>query len=648
MLQPKTAVRIMLYWLFFLIVLGVARSETIWLNDFTGVSNGQHIHNYDFWNCTTDHASNDIQSEHWDFYQTTTPYGTCEKNIIDAKRVNLNTTAFNFTFDVLDLSYSLWSEVCRKPNNASYYCGFDTSGSYSTEGYILNWDRSTMTLYRNNGDGGKNLGSASAAFSAPDTITMRFFRNDTPPNNPLWFCVDQNDVTIKCVNDSESMLTWVSTVGIDLYGSGTGERGDLDNLFVSINATGAVDTTPPVIIVNFPNMTYNDTYNLPNVFINVSIDEAGSCITNNTYWVLGFSSLTIFTFNDASAPDNLYHVMLICNDTVGNNGNKTVYFTKDTAMPTMARIGCNSSQTQTGKYNLSVVFSDNNDLWLYNVTVYFQNTTIFFQNWSNIAGKTWNYERVSDNLMNETFTETFYYCDSHTANDFVSGADYELTEDKIMLRTAENQKKYLDIRQDAAPPTYRATNKDIEFSFSHDDGGIREIEIKTDCLIRYLPYSKYKGHFVLCDLYYLDFENEQNDFVEVKKITDNFYVVRTAAGQFNSIGKLNCRTETCTFTFTATPKEYNPYNVDFLKDSKLLNHASLNIETTAGVLMFAVLLILWIVFIILAHAMRIPALHVFNIFYSLFTALICGFVFSTVLGVIIFVFGVLISIAGLL
>ena len=328
---------------------------------------------------------------------------------------------------------------------------------------------------------------------------------------------------------------------LDNYREFNGTLGQL-GILLEVN-----DTTPPQITVLFPDITYNDTYNM-NMWINFTTNENTNCSLNETAFIVFSDTGTDFRYNESTLDDGFYAVNISCTDSSSNINSTIVYFTKDLTLPTITSTSPlednSSSFNNTGQINITFDLSDNIDLRLYNLSIFELDPEVLVFNTSDeISGTSYLFSQ----LINTTgwdglYKQTVRTCDSHTAllikeaNGIVKEYDtlkFQFDDINVDIKSIGGN----EISTDTTKLKDRYT-----FKFNYDKvTSSKTYELTSSHKITYLPKSSFKGHFVLGNTLWIDFSNEGK--VTVKKSGGNYLITVENSKQdmeFNSIGYLNC------------------------------------------------------------------------------------------------------------
>lgn len=381
------------------------------------------------------------------------------------------------------------------------------------------------------------------------------------------------------------------------------------------------DGLPPnsPLITHPVNRTYNNTmiitHSFPETVGHISyfnITLLNSDFTINKVIISNNSNLTTYTWNtSASSNDNYYiRVEAVNNHSLSSFGFSRL-FTIDNEQPsqvwTEPLITNTSTTTVNSSMTLSAVFSDNNIVFAYNVTVYDSNSD-YFSSWSltdiDLSSVAFIQNLTPDKLGTWTIISTVY--DAHTGvlisdykNEVINrGLLYDFTTVKYM-----NYKDNITIVDSSnalllGVSTVKSYDRYL-FSFVYDNTLVKDNytwrKYEVRCSGLYLSEnSKYNANFVCFDAEkWIDFESPDIKQTLIYNCGADCYEVQlymktTSDVTFQSIGELNVDTQTLTFEVEAAP----------LVPVNFLNLGYCPISTTAQSIMyiflFGVLMVCWI------------------------------------------------------
>jgi hypothetical protein len=358
-----------------------------------------------------------------------------------------------------------------------------------------------------------------------------------------------------------------SIIGDGIYYSKVTAYDSLGQNSFDLSNNFTIDNSPPIISVISPRTDYNDTFS-GNTWINFSVSENSACLINNTAFFQNFSNNTFFLFTEHNLTSGFYSILLTCLDTAFNSETKNIFFSKDlvypwiilkspldnfTYLPSQKVIYFNASFLENVglyNYNISLFCSDDSD---FGESEYFNESAL-------ISGLYYNYTHafLTKILPNSTNCRLVYRtCDSHTS---VEIRDFEVISEGDSINFKAESLDLTIQSLDGALSTFAEKESDrytFGFSYQEVQAGregriiipseinaiiptVKNYKIISDNIV-YLPKSVYKGHFVIADKYWLDFEGQGE--VSVSK-EDGFYIVSIIesndVSNFESIGELNC------------------------------------------------------------------------------------------------------------
>lgn len=383
-------------------------------------------------------------------------------------------------------------------------------------------------------------------------------------NGSSWFGIGQDKKSILEYNPDGTYLSNISVgswcitpTGLDYNGSSFFCIDDNTDAVYEFAKPSTIDSLPPVITVTSINMTYNETYN-ENVWLNFTTDESAVCFVNSEYWNNTGLTKNSWSLYESTAPSQFYDLIIQCNDTVGNNATLDLYFTKDTINPVIASSVPNKDNSSTlypdaGYLILDSTFTDNNDLYSYFINITKRNLpTVYYETDDLISGTSYNfYQEINvENFTSGSYIETITICDSHTKKDITISNN--IITDKYLGYRFGNI--IINIVPEEKPDNIKTVklkdryNFKFNYSKKYND---KSYILSSSHNIKYISHSKYKGHFVIDDKYWLDFQNDGD--VIVQDLHNDSYLIKVFNAnnviEFNSIGELNCITEIIEFDY---------------------------------------------------------------------------------------------------
>ena len=203
-------------------------------------------------------------------------------------------------------------------------------------------------------------------------------------------------------------------------------------------------------------------------------------------------------------------------------------------------------------------FTDEREIYSINVT-WLNGSQLF--GGSNMATTVYilNISNTTDTTVSNSITARV--CDSHTSisiSDFkdvkYEDSGIKFVENKKFLFWDDNFiKVYPKISTDYVEAITNKLTDKYQFTFNKKTDATTEVfVIESTYFIDIIKSDFYKGHLVIGNKYWLDFENEDVTKVIIKRINDNKVEI-TLEGlkgkvlEFNSIGELNCVQEIINF-----------------------------------------------------------------------------------------------------
>ena len=370
-----------------------------------------------------------------------------------------------------------------------------------------------------------------------------------------------------------SNVTWTQADVDFMYNGGAGRSlftgtGGGDNITVWLN-------NPTDNIVN------NTEINLP-FYYNVSSESAdiSNCslyLNSSGTWGINESVFTGITNNSennilANLTEGTYLWNIECCDTGDNcsfTSGGTVYenrtLTIDTTNPIITPepdLGNNNIIVYNTTLDTYINFSDNHEIYSINIT--YGNGTTYY-NGSNL-GVTSQQVNITD-IINQVglVNLTARVCDSHTLTS-ISNVDWSNKDNGLEFVM---EKKFLFLKDEwvhiypksyseyTLPTTYKEKDR-YPFIFNKKDapseGEIFVVE--SSDYIDIIGNKNYQGHLVIPNIgengYWVDFENGESTKTEIKRIGNTkievtIYGLKSKRIEFNSIGELNCVSETFYF-----------------------------------------------------------------------------------------------------
>jgi hypothetical protein len=281
--------------------------------------------------------------------------------------------------------------------------------------------------------------------------------------------------------------------------------------------------------------------------------------------------------------------------------------------------------------------SDNNDLYLLEINITQGGTNVYSFGLYNLSGTT-NY--VFSELINTTsFANTAHnfnvrVCDAHTDKDIPDISNI-IRDEKLSFLY---KKTSLDIiSENSLKKTVMTKEKDrYSISYAYDDLSTEKSFMIKAKNIRYLKNSRYKAHFVIDNIMWLDFENDKDAPADVVKIDNNTYrvIIYTTANdiRFNSVGFLNCLEENYNFNLIPYAGASNPYNMGIISDTNWFNSDALDHTTTPGMLAYFFIFLVIVSLVVLGESIQMPAVVAFTGIISFFFSMYIFVNMSVILG----------------
>ena len=406
-----------------------------------------------------------------------------------------------------------------------------------------------------------------------------------------------------------------------------------------------------ILNINFTYPPLDDTITDINVFVNITAFSTGAsivnCTINNTLWSLDSNTSSIWSWLAANPPEGSYNVSATCNDTLGRNGTKTHAFTIDRSAPAIIQLSPAADNSSvfpnTGTINLGTTVTDNIALFLLEVNISAENGTKVFSTSISLSGTSFNFVNVSNTTTwdNTTYIETIRVCDAHTdsiipiISNIVRYNNITFNHEGTDLNI-EPLGSVIDSSIDRLTDRYTMQFEYIGISLS------KEFLVRSESGIQYLPNSKHKGHFVIGNKLWVDFE--QDAAVSVKKIDNNTYKVTIFTDKntisLNSVGFLNCIVRD--YSFQLVPVTVLPgYGIDLIEFTDWFNSDIFDTSTTPGVLLYMLLFVVLVACYVLSEVTRIPAVFTMTGLLTIAFGMLLFATISAIFGAFVVLFGAL-------
>lgn len=411
------------------------------------------------------------------------------------------------------------------------------------------------------------------------------------------------------------------------------------------------DTVPPIITVLFPNTTYNDTYN-QHMTLNFTTNENTTCTVNNTNFTQSYSNNTYHVFSESTLDNAFYSISITCDDGF-NLGSTVIYFTKDLQYPFIKSFSPSEDNSSlfenTGTVLIHFNASDNNDLYSINVSIIDNSTgSEVYNDYVLTSGLYHVYEEEinTQNFTNQTkYIESVIVCDSHTKKEI---KDAKAIVNDINYITYDFDGLLITIESFGGHEKSTHTYKDIdrykfEFEYKDNSSHIKKYKLKSNGMIDYLEYSQNKGHFIINNKYWVDFEQEGDVIVDYEcefeedlnqMVCYHVITVKNAKNRikFDSVGELNCYQED--YVFELIPVQLTGYSLQHLAPTNWFNLDILDASTVAGVLMYLFLFIIIIACAVFGEYTRIPIIMILGGILGFFYGILLFVSVSAIIGVV--------------
>lgn len=330
------------------------------------------------------------------------------------------------------------------------------------------------------------------------------------------------------------------------------------------------------------NTVNNTEINLP-FYYNVTSesDDIANCslwLNSSGTWQINESIFTGITNNSeniifANLTKGIYLWNIECCDTGSicsfTSGSGTVPENRtliiDTTNPTIipeTDLGNNDTVVWNTSLDTYINFSDNYEIYL--VKIIYGNGTTYYS--ADDLGVTNHQVNITD-IINQVglVNLTARVCDAHT---LTSIKDIDWSDKNNGLEFVMKRKWWLfrDEWIRIYPKSYSGYNAPLTFKqkdrypfiFNKKDApnNIEVFIVESSDYIDIIGNKNYQGHLIIPSIgengYWIDFENEESTKIEIKRISDTkieitIYGLKSKRIEFNSIGELNCISETFYF-----------------------------------------------------------------------------------------------------
>lgn len=376
-----------------------------------------------------------------------------------------------------------------------------------------------------------------------------------------------------------------------------------------------------VINTNLVNNTKN--YNLPNIpiYYNGTLTNTTTNLYNCTLYENGIVNLTsndvnmtknnLFNFTYGEVEKNFYF-SLSCNNFEANYTTGVYNYSIDTINPFIDSTFINNSEFNQGEL---VKFKGNctdSNLFAYNVTWFDASNTVLqnsFQENLTVTTIEVNSQLSASNLGN--YSIRFECWDSHTINiipdyqwEKIQYVNNNVTYKGISIRNIELVTDDFSYIND-----FYLIKKTDRFLFAFDFNTFNTpitIYLKADN-VKYLPNSKYKGHFIINNKHWVDFESDDIINLQIKYLENyGYYQIKFTPIKslvvFKSIGDLNYQSLTYYYNVV--------YPLSLTETNNILNNIYGVIALIGWFILFGILFIVgfWQRFYLFVSLSAVPLL----------------------------------------
>lgn len=358
------------------------------------------------------------------------------------------------------------------------------------------------------------------------------------------------------------------------------------------NGNVLVYPAPPsinVTLINPPNNTIlNDNTTINYAFSVESASYPLSCnVTKNNVNIYSNSSVinnqtVSFTKTGTGYGNHSWNVT--CN---GTTSNTFKYVINDTINPTITWHNPLADNSTTSNQNLTLnVTGFDVNLWGYEFNITNSTgTEICYGNNSGLSPPAGSYNLVTqcNFTTSDLYKTRVCFSDSHTLSSFADADTIEKTKDTLTYNFKEDE---ITIRATSPLLTINdfSTEKLIDrYTFdvktdSYVKDSLLVIRVDTSLSIQKVSNSRYKGHYVLGNKYWIDFETEDADFIS-SEISGNSIIAtlkpKKTDIKFNSLGGINIWCEEANYNYDITAPIItlsSPANASLFYDTTSINY----------------------------------------------------------------------------
>lgn len=442
-------------------------------------------------------------------------------------------------------------------DGGSFLCNsinwFNETSDSKWHSYVLNFDGVYWVAWRDGSVVGNITCGYTMSYTGSSTEDLWFFYLNGGGYIPA--DVDQYLLINKTLSLAEinNFHNYGTIIGIPPPGS---------NINVS-NPKPFNNTQFNTVLLNI-NTTVNATTDFScSLYINSSLNQTSSYSSGNDVSV----SFNV-SFLNTTESDFTYY--LYCNTSTNNDTTPTNTFFIDNVQPNLywyfpfSGAVLNYFNSPVFTTNITVVDSN---LYSYYYNISYNNGTTLY-NFSNISLTGISIYNIT-NVINMSgyfglFNASVKVCDGHTDEELKKKTTVKKYKDKFQfLDGAENVN--IQITDNSYSTNYIQLQDRYKFKFNTKDAkDTQTFIVSSDKYINILNgKTKYAGHLVTGDRW-IDFERADIKSVHVTRISDKVVSVTvklnsaTTNWEFNSIGELNCRTETNPFYVYNISEHYTP------------------------------------------------------------------------------------------
>ncbi len=399
--------------------------------------------------------------------------------------------------------------------------------------------------------------NVSGNVSDETALSYCWFYNNMSKTNSSLISLSGTEDFRNCWNTTVVNVSKGTPVLFTLYVNDTSNNLNWTTLNFTVANTLA---TVPTIISPIDNAAYSNVIN--DISLNVSSTDADGDTITYYYFINGTLNATSTGNHSFNGTDGTYLFQVMTFDGEGYSANASATFTIDTVNPIIyphPTLLNNNSVTVNWTFMTQINFTDEFEIYSINVTLE-NGTNVFFQ--ANM-GLTFYSLNTSFFLGTEPGQSlTARVCDAHTAK-AITDLEYKDNEKNglkyIMKKNQFADEDWVIIYPEDNLAYKKATTQKKTDRYSFKFNKLVPITSPESFIVESSHYidvdtlQTYQGHLIIPGLgengYWIDFENDQATGYQITRISDKKIriTIQGITGrevEFNSIGELNCVTET--------------------------------------------------------------------------------------------------------